>query len=317
VPVRTTRDRLPKGRAGDLATLAVRDRYRRLEDVLRGAVIVHSAELGVWWSGQPAALKRALGFKLVLTVWETIPLREMYRRFRGRADRLRALAETDLYLAATERARRSLLLEGAPDERIVVSPPGVDVNRFRAASSASPGEHVIVSPGRLVWEKGHYDVLRGLAVLGPGVRLELVGAGPEREQLLQYAADLGVADRVAVHAYPYEQMPEVFARASVVVLGSLPVPLWEEQFGMVLAEALAAGVPILASTSGAIPEVLEGSGAGLFAPGDWGELARLLREGPLARPPGERANYPPELVERYSTRAAAARLAAAYERVLA
>jgi glycosyltransferase involved in cell wall biosynthesis len=101
------------------------------------------------------------------------------------------------------------------------------------------------------------------------------------------------------------------------VLASLPVPLWEEQFGMVLAEAMAAGAPIVASASGAIPEVLEGSGAQLFRPGDWLGLARLLASGPLAGPPGARATYPEELVRRYSTAAAAERLAAAYDRVLA
>jgi glycosyltransferase involved in cell wall biosynthesis len=85
---------------------------------------------------------------------------------------------------------------------------------------------------------------------------------------------------------------------------------------MVLAEAMAAGAPIIASTSGAIPEVV-GRSAQLFAPGDWVELARLLDEGPLAHPPGRREDHDPELVRRYSLEAAAGRLAAAYHRVLA
>ena len=84
-----------------------------------------------------------------------------------------------------------------------------------------------------------------------------------------------------------------------------------------LAEALAAGAPVLASSSGAIPEVLDGSGAPLFTPGDWLGLARLLEAGPLAGPPAERVAYPAEVVQRYSTRAAAERLASAYDRVLA
>ena len=54
---------------------------------------------------------------------------------------------------------------------------------------------------------------------------------------------------------------------------------------MVLAEGMAAGLDILASGSGAIPEVLQGQGT-LFAPGDWPSLAGLLEEGPLARAPG-------------------------------
>jgi glycosyltransferase involved in cell wall biosynthesis len=313
--VRSRRDLLPAGRLGDLAALLPGDRYGGLEEALRGADVVHSAELGVWFSGQPAALKGRLGFRLVLTVWETIPFRETVRAFRGRAYRRQALAHADLYLAATERARRCLLLEGAPADRIEVSPPGVDTARF-AAAAEPPAEHVVVSPGRLVWEKGHYDVLRAVASLERPPRVLLVGAGPERERLLRYARELGLGGRVEARAVPYAEMPAVFARASCVVLASLAVPLWEEQFGMVLAEAMAAGAPILASTSGAIPEVL-GPRAQLFAPGDWPELARLLEAGPLARPPGERARHDPELVRRYSLEAAAERLRAAYGRVLA
>jgi glycosyltransferase involved in cell wall biosynthesis len=313
--VRAVRDTLPRGRLGSLATLAVGDRYRGLEEVLAGADVVHSAELGVWFSGQPAQMKRELGFGLVLTVWETIPFLDTYRRSRGRRYRSAAIAEADLLLAATDRARRCLELEGVDPARIVVSPPGVDVDRFRSATAPSPsGPPLVVSPGRLVWEKGHFDVLRALARARTDARLLVVGAGPERERLLRYAAELGLGGRVGIRSAPYEEMPGVFAAASCVVLASLPVPLWEEQFGMVLAEAMAAGAPILASCSGAIPEVLEGSGARLFAPGDWPALAELL-DAELSG--GERPGYRTELVERYSNRAAAERLADAYERVLA
>src|SRR5688500_873206 len=169
VPAGAVRDRLPHGRRlgrlGDLASQVPGDRYLDLERHLSGADIVHSAELGVWFSGQPAALKERLGFRLVLTVWETIPFRETFRAARGRGYRRDALAHADLFLAATERARRCLLLEGADDARITVSYPGVDVKRFRDAHRDPPAEHLIVSPGRLVWEKGHYDVIRSLAAL--------------------------------------------------------------------------------------------------------------------------------------------------------
>src|SRR5207247_8877021 len=129
---------------------------------LSGADSVHSAELGVWVSGQPARLKERLGFKLVVTVWETIPFRETFRGFRGRADRTATLAAADLFLAATERARAGLELEGVEPERIQVSPPGIDVDRFSAAPEAASEGQLVVSPGRLVWEKGHYDVLRAV-----------------------------------------------------------------------------------------------------------------------------------------------------------
>ncbi len=83
---------------------------------------------------------------------------------------------------------------------------------------------------------------------------------------------------------------------------------------MVLAEGLAAGVPIVAASSGAIPEVL-GASANLFAPGDWLDLARRLAA--LRTRRADAASSIPERVARYSSAAAAARIAAAYERLLA
>ena len=322
VEVKTLRDWLPPGRVGDLAVHLPGDRYRGLEELLADADIVHSVEIGTWFARQPAELKRRLGFRLVLTVWGTIPyldrLLDPVRSWHWRRERRAPLEETDLFLATTERARRCLLLDGAPPDRIAVAWPGIDLERFAASSNGRPAlaRHLIVSPGRLVWEKGHHDVLRALAAVGGDHRLLIVGAGPERENLLRYADDLGLGDRVEIAAVPYDRMPEIFAGASCVVLASLVTPIWEEQFGMVLAEAMAAGAPIAAAASGAIPEVLEGSGATLFGPGDWVGLADILAER-LHGEPAARADYPRWLVERYSIPAAAERLAEAYGRVLA
>jgi len=310
--VRTVRDLLPRGRLGDLAVLGPGDRYLSLKEHLEDAAIVHSLELGNPWSGQPAALRRELGFRLVLTVWETIPLHDTYRHFRGRAFRSEALRETDLFLAPTERARDALVLEGVERERIELCPPGVDVERFSALERQP---EVVVSIGRLVWEKGHQDVLRALAAIRRGIvpgeppRLLVVGSGPDEVRLRRHARDLAVDDLLEVTSLSYEQMPTAYARASCLVLASLPTPLWEEQFGMVLAEAMAAGVPVVAAASGAIPQVVGEAGT-LFPPGDWVELARVL-----ARPSLRVA--PAEFVAQYSTAAAAERLAGAYRRVLA
>ena len=304
------RDKLPRGRVGDLGALALGDRYLGLADALRGADVVHAAEIGVPYSHGPALLKGELGFKLVLTVWETIPFADAYRRFRGRRQRRETIPQVDLFLAATERAARALRLEGAPEARIVVAPPGIDTGRFHLTDP--PVEHLVLSVGRLVWEKGHQDLLRALAEC-PGVRALVVGAGPEEARLRAYAGDLGIADRVEWRTHvAYDDMPGVFAAASCFVLASLPTTMWEEQFGMVLAEAAAAGLPIVAADSGAIAEVLRGH-ATLFAAGDWPALARNLAA-VVERPPVRARSQ--ELVELYSADAAAERYDAAYERVL-
>jgi glycosyltransferase involved in cell wall biosynthesis len=159
--------------------------------------------------------------------------------------------------------------------------------------------------------------------------LQIVGSGPEEGRLREHAAELGLADVVEIGAVPYDEMPHVFSTASAMVLGSqssataayhpfdVPRAFWEEQFGMVLAEAMAAGLAIVATNNGAIPEVLRRAPADLVAPGDWMGIAQALAAGPLARTPGARVTYPRELLECYSTTAAARRLARAYDKLLA
>jgi glycosyltransferase involved in cell wall biosynthesis len=324
---RALRDVLPAGPLGDALTRIPGDRYLRPAHHLRGADIVHSQDLGFWYSMQAARLKPRLGYKLVLTVWETIPFRDAYRNIRTRPYRRMVLERTDMFLATTERARASLLLEGAPAERIRVCAPGVADELLRSGETQQepPREHLLLSIGRLVWEKGHQDLLRAVAALRGGVvaadpmpplRVLIVGDGPERARLLRYAAELGIADAVEVRAgVPYAQIGRIYAAASCLVLGSLPVWFWEEQFGMVAVEAMFAGLEVIASSSGALPEVTRGA-ATLFAPGDWVGLAHALARGPLARAPGARVEHDSRILEHYSGRAAAARLAAAYAEVL-
>jgi glycosyltransferase involved in cell wall biosynthesis len=324
VPIQTVGGKLPRNRLGALGTRAVGEHYLGLEEHLRGADIVDAAELGFWFTAQAAGLRARLGFRLAVHAWETLPFIRAYRNIRTRPYREAVLSAADLFLPRTERARDALLLEGAPADRIRICPPGIDVQRFAAARVPAPppdGTHLIVSVARLVWEKGHQDLLRALALLRrrgrTDVRALIVGVGPEEKRLRGVIEDLELEDVVELKGWvAHDEIPAVYARASCLVLGSMPVPFWEEQFGMVLAEAMAAGLDVLATTSGAIPEVLGASGT-YFAPGDWPALARALRDGPLSRPPGTRVEHPRGRVERYSTGAAADRLAAAYERVLA
>jgi len=322
-PARALSDALPGGPLGALATRAAGERFLGLRRLLRDADVVHAAELGNWYSAQAARLKATLGFKLVVTAWETLPLRDSYRNVRTRPYARSVLAAADRFLATTERARDALLLEGAPPQRVTVCEPGIDVQSFARARDARPpadGSHLVLSAGRLVWEKGHQDLLRALALLrlrGRGdVRALIVGDGPEGRRLRALAQELGLAGAVEFRAaVPYEQMPDLYAQASCLVLASIPIRYWEEQFGMVLAEAMAGHLPIVASASGAIPEVV-GPGGSYVSPGDWVGLARTLAQGPLAGAPGQRAAPEPGRVERFSAAAAATRLRGIYEELL-
>jgi glycosyltransferase involved in cell wall biosynthesis len=320
--VRTVGSLMPPGAPGRLLLKAVGQRHIGLAGALQGADVVHAAELGYWFSHQAARLKSRLRYRLVLTVWETLPFGAAYRNVRTRRYRKEVMAATDLYLAVTERARDGLVLEGVPEERIRICPPGIEVERFAAGRQAGPrgGHPTILSIGRLVWEKGHQDLLRAVALLqhrgAEDPRVVIVGVGPERARLAAVARDLGIEKRVEFRgSIPHDQVPASFAQASCLVLASLPTPYWEEQFGMVLAEAMAAHLPVVAAASGAIPEVLGGYGE-LFQPGDFIGLADLLT-GVFLRHGHEPAEPPSALIARYSAAAAAERLGSAYRELLA
>ena len=101
------------------------------------------------------------------------------------------------------------------------------------------------------------------------------------------------------------------------MLASLPTWFWEEQFGMVLVEAMAAGVPVVASSARARSPRSSGAGARRYvAPGDWVGLAGRARRA-AARAPRPTSCATRERVRRLSTAAAADRLAGAYQRLLA
>lgn len=140
--------------------------------------------------------------------------------------------------------------------------------------------------GRLVPEKGVWDLVDACARLREPVRLLLVGNGPLRPTLEQ-ARRPNVEIRIDA-GRSHERMPEAYAEMDVLVLPSRTTPRWTEQFGRVLVEALSCGVPVVASDSGEMPWVIETTGGGrVFPEGDVSALARLLTE--LRDRPEERA----------------------------
>lgn len=134
---------------------------------------------------------------------------------------------------------------------------------------------VILGAGRLVPQKDFETLLQAVASLRTAVpaRLIILGDGPERGRLAQRAAELGIADHVDMIGHVNDPMPYM-ARADLFVLSSR-----YEGAGLVLAEALGLGCPVVATDCAYGPaEILEGGALGLLAPvGDARALANAIR----------------------------------------
>jgi glycosyltransferase involved in cell wall biosynthesis len=152
-----------------------------------------------------------------------------------------------------------------------------------------PSSFTIGYAGRLVPEKGVDILLRACARLPRTLdwALRLLGDGPERPHLRDGARDLGIEERVVfLGQIPSTHMPKFYQMLDVLVVPSLSRPNWVEQFGRVLTEAMACGVPVVGSASGEIPWVIGDAGR-IFPEGDADELAGILAE--LADDPARHA----------------------------
>jgi len=170
-----------------------------------------------------------------------------------------------------------------------VLPLGVTVGPEPPRDAPAGGPLRVGFLGRLVPEKGADVALRAFALAGDGLdaSLEVVGAGPQEQELRELAGRLGVGSRVTFPgALPQEQALERIRGYDALLVPSLTTPTWKEQFGRVAAQALAAGTPVVASDSGSLPEVLDGCGE-LAREGDADDLADRL--GRLLRDPARRA----------------------------
>ncbi|MCC2307133.1 glycosyltransferase [Cellulomonas chengniuliangii] len=144
-----------------------------------------------------------------------------------------------------------------------------------SAAGRERGDLRVGYVGRLAPHKG-VDVLLEAAALDPGVRVEIAGAGPSEPALRLRAAQPDLAGRVRFtgHLAP-EGLSSLYRRLDVVAVPSRPTPGWLEQFCRVAVEAMASGCVVVASDTGALPDVLDSAGI-LVLPGDPAALRAAL-----------------------------------------
>lgn len=192
----------------------------------------------------------------------------------------RALNQAAAVYCCSETVRELIRAKGF-DKAACVIPFGVNLDTYSPRDDAhgqTAEGPTIGFVGRMLPAKGLMILAEALATLSSERwRLLIVGDGPERKAFEQKLAELNLLNRTtftgAVH---YSEMPQFFRQMDVLVVPTQTTGRVREQFGRVIVEGMASGVPIVGSTCGAIPEVI--GDAGLIVPeGDAEALARAVR----------------------------------------
>jgi glycosyltransferase involved in cell wall biosynthesis len=252
--------------------------------------LIHTWELFTDWTSQAIEAKERFGTPLAIMVWDNIPF-NMERNAERRRLKERAAEAGDVFIVHTERSRRMLDMENVPEDRVVLMDPGVDTNAFapgprdRSAFGLGDDEFVILFVGWMLPRKGIDFLILALRELvkDPDLarmkfRLAIVGTGPGRQRVEKLLERTGLTDHVTfLGSVRYDRMPDVFRAADVFALPSIAMPDWQEQFGMAIIEAMACGVPVVTTLSGAIPEMTDDN-AVLCQPNDFVSLFEAIRQ---------------------------------------
>ena len=290
-----------------------------------------------WMSGRAAlAAARPLGIPVVMTFHAlgVVKKRHQGARDTSPAGRLEVEAQlvrdADRVVATCTDEVFELLRLGGDRRRISVVPCGVDLTTFHPGvqpEQRPEGRRRVVCVGRLVERKGVGNAIEALGRMradgGPDTELVVaggpdaseLGSDPEVARLREVAARAGVADRVVFRGrVGREDLPALFRSADVAVC----VP-WYEPFGIVPLEAMACGVPVVASAvGGMLDTVVDGVTGTLVTPRDPVALAEVV--GSLLDAPSRRAEFARAGLHRvrscYSWDRIAADTAAVYEQTV-
>ncbi len=209
----------------------------------------------------------------------------------------RLFAKTQLVLPISEHWRARLIELGCPVEKIRVHRMGVNVSTLPFVPPRALGPHAteihVLSVGRLVEKKGFEYALRAVCSAlsqHPNLRYHLVGDGPLRASLGALAEKLEITRRVSFHGHlPRDRVEALRRRANVMLVPSVTARDGDQEgIPVVLMEAMACGIPVIATRHSGIPELVVDDETGLLVPERDDRaladaLGRLIREPVLHR----------------------------------
>ena len=238
----------------------------------------HVVHAHFWMSGMASVrATRATGTPVIQTYHALGTVKKRYQGSDDTSPSCRISVEQDIgrrcdqVIATCHDELLELGRMGVDPDRVSIVPCGVDLSRFGPEGPREPrsAPHRLLSIGRLVARKGFDTAIQALVDL-PDTELVVVGgpaadalaADPEARRLADLADVLGVADRVhLVGGVPRERMPALIRSADAVVCTP-----WYEPFGLVPLEAMASGVPVVASAVGGLTDTVLDQVTGALIP---------------------------------------------------
>ena len=232
--------------------------FRGLKDFDPGPIdCVLSLELYSPSSFQASQLAKRLGVPHIVAIAEVLEESPLYSlppwAQIGHAVRRSAHA----FVCCVGLARDHAIAKGCLPDKCAVISPGINLQQFVPASRRREPEPVALFVGELREDKGIRDVLAAverarLAI--PDLRLIVVGDGPLRQELQsqphrsEFVRYMGKV--------PRDELPKIYREARTFILAPKSRRFWAEQFGFASVEAMASGLPVVITDSGAVPEVV-------------------------------------------------------------
>jgi glycosyltransferase involved in cell wall biosynthesis len=208
-------------------------------------------------------------------------------RWKRTANWLACLPVTRMFCVSSFIHASDLTYGAMPPERLELLYNGVDLSRaalgaergaeFRQRHAIPPDRLLVVQAGTMRQEKGIPDLLHAaeqVLAVDTKVHFLLAGDGPQREEFERLTGRLGISSHVTFSGRIRDPLGEGLWAACDI---ACQVSRWQEAFGLTIAEAMAAGKPLIGTRTGAIPELIdEGRSGLLIEPGDTAALAERI-----------------------------------------
>jgi glycosyltransferase involved in cell wall biosynthesis len=177
------------------------------------------------------------------------------------------------FIASSTKTKEAQISYGADEKKVFISFLTVDINKY-LVKKLEYGYFNLLFVGRLIKGKGIDLLFNALKEINTNFCLSIVGSGPEEDELKKLTYDLNIADKVKFCGYKnQEEIIEQYKKADIFIL-----PTREDCFGLVITEAMCAGLPIICSkyADGAFDLIDEGKNGFIIDPYDATELKEKI-----------------------------------------